>query len=439
MDIPGYRFTPIPVPMENLYSILPREFFELLVISLFSLIIGLSQKALRSSQPGNTDSTFGTDRTFTFIGILGYIFWISDESHSLYLAGLLLLVVLFAVNYYFKIRIYRDFGLTSITVALITYALSALLRTQPFWLFITVYVILLVLVELKDSLNALSKRVEREEFITLGKFLAIAGIVLPIVPDTPIVSFIDLTPYRIWLAVVIISSISYLSYLLRKFVFHDSGVLVTGILGGLYSSTATTFVLARQDRESTGNHHLFAAGMILATSMMYLRICLLLAIFNFRLLLILYPWLLLMFLVSLLIAGVMLFIGRKSAQNVDMVPSGKAVNPLEFRIAIIFTLLFVAFSFITYYTLRQFGGQGLQVLSYLVGFTDIDPFLVNLFNGHFGVDDMLISVATLQAVLSNNLLKLVYGLSLSSGSCRKLLIAGFVPIILISLLIIWLI
>lgn len=421
--------------MDGFFDIVPRELFEIIVIALFSLIIGLSQKAMRVEHADKNDSSFGTDRTFTFIGLLGYIFWISDPSGVLYITGLAIIGIFLVVNYFNKITIYQDFGITTIAVALITYSLTALIRTQPTWLFLLVYVIVLVLTELKQPLNTFSKKVNREEFITLGKFLAIAGIILPIVPDKPIVSFLDLTPYRIWLAVVVISSISYLSYLLRKFVFRDSGIIVAGILGGLYSSTATTIVLAKQSRGLVYGQRHFAAGILLATSMMYLRIAILMGIFNTQLFQLLLPWFILMIMVSLVTALIVLYF-RSDTKSIKPPVVSESVNPLEFRIALIFTLLFVAMSFITYFTVKRFGTNGLQALAYIVGVTDIDPFLINLFQGKFGVSTGLIAVATMQAILSNNVLKLVYGVALSGKKVIPLLLCGFGVILTASIVVI---
>lgn len=421
--------------MESFFEIVPRELFEVVVIAMFSLIIGLSQKAMRIAHSDKNDSSFGTDRTFTFIGLLGYIFWISDSSRTLYLFGLAIVAVFLAINYFNKISLFQDFGLTTIVIALITYSLAALIRTQPVWLFLLVYVIVLVFTELKQSLNTFSQKVNREEFITLGKFLAIAGIILPIVPDKPIVSFLDLTPYRIWLAVVVISSISYLSYILRKFVFRDSGIIVAGILGGLYSSTATTIVLAKQSRGQIYGQRHFAAGILLATAMMYLRIAILMTIFNNELFVLLIPWFLLMIVVSTLAALAVLYF-RSDTQAIKPPLVGESVNPLEFRVAIIFTLLFVVMSFLTYFTVKRFGANGLQALAYIVGVTDIDPFLINLFQGKFGVGVNMTAIATMQAIFSNNLLKLVYGFVLSGSKVKPLLLAGFSLILLASILII---
>ena len=91
---------------------------------------------------------------------------------------------------------------------------------------------------------------KNDEMITLAKFLAISGIILPMLPNENLIPDINLTPYTVWLATVVVSGISYLSYLLRRYVFHESGILVSGIIGGLYSSTATISVLARKSRKA---------------------------------------------------------------------------------------------------------------------------------------------------------------------------------------------
>ena len=108
--------------------------------------------------------------------------------------------------------------------------------------------------------------------ITLAKFLAISGIILPMLPDDNLIPGINLTPYSIWLATVVVSGISYLSYLLKRYVFRESGILVSGIVGGLYSSTATISVLARKSRKvSAQEAPEYVAAMLLAVSMMFLR------------------------------------------------------------------------------------------------------------------------------------------------------------------------
>jgi uncharacterized membrane protein (DUF4010 family) len=254
-------------------------------------------------------------------------------------------------------------------------------------------------------------------------------------PNVPMVSYMSVSPYKLWLAVVVISSISYMSYLLRKFVFINSGILVTGILGGLYSSTATTFILSRKSRLAPEKAHQYCAAIIIATSMMYIRILILVAIFNFQLFLLMYPAFIVLIILSLILGLVFWYKAPQptNVENEEMVDK----NPLEFKVAIIFTLLYLAFTFITTFTIRQFGAGGLNTLSYLVGFSDIDPFLLNLFQGKFTVGMDVLVQATLQAIISNNILKYVYAMSMGSKSSRKTLSIAFISIILINFLLIY--
>jgi uncharacterized membrane protein (DUF4010 family) len=328
--------------------------------------------------------------------------------------------------------------LTTIVIALITYSLAPLIMTQAAWLYMLVIVVVLVFSEMKETFSTLSDRFEKEEFITLAKFLIIAGIILPIVPDKPFVDFLSLTPYRVWLAVVVISSISYLSYLLKKFVFQTSGVVLSGILGGLYSSTATTFILARKSKDHPELKHQYASGIVLATSMMYLRILILIGIFNTPLFLKCWWAFLLMFAFSVM-TGLFILLFHKDKTSHAEIVGQKDKNPLEFRVAIIFTILYVGFTFITYFTINRFGALGLNLLSFIVGVTDIDPFLLNLFQGKFDVGIELLVAATLQAIISNNLLKMVYGIIIADRSLRKTLLIGFSLIIAANTLLLFLI
>lgn len=422
--------------MQLLQSI-PSEFLDFLLVTVFSLIVGLSQKNLH--QKKDIQLLFGTDRTFTFIGILGYILF-SLNPYDMYpfLTGAVILSVFFAIYYIAKIRDTQHYGMTTILIALIVYTSPALLLTKHLWMYLLVMVTVIMFSEMKEKLTTFSQSINREEFVTLAKFLIIAGIILPIVPDKPIVDFLTLTPYKIWLAVVVISSISYVSYLTRKFIFPKAGIILSGILGGLYSSTATTLVLARKSKESAENKRFqYVSAIIFATSMMYLRILLLILIFNKQLSRLLYPYFILLFIISLAIA---VFLYFKSQRNhIDTIDiSEEDHNPLEFKVALLFTVLFVAFSFITWFSLTRFGKTGLSALSFVVGITDIDPFLINLFQGKYNVSLSLIGVATMQAIISNNLVKMIYAVLFGKRNIRTLLVLCFLAIIAVNLLVVFL-
>ena len=259
--------------MANLLQDIPPDFIKFFLVVVFSLLIGLEQR--RQYIDLAFESLFGTDRTFTLIGILGFILYvINPDSMAPFLGGGAIIAGLLGIFYFQKIQIDKKFGLTSIIIALITYCLAPLVFTQPLWLTLLVVVCVLIITEVKESLFQFSQKVSNDEFITLAKFLVLAGVLLPLLPDTPISAYLPVSSYHFVLAIVAVSGISYFSYLLKKFVFPDSGIILTGILGGLYSSTATTIILARKSKEDNASNKVVPA-IFLATAMMYLRIFLL--------------------------------------------------------------------------------------------------------------------------------------------------------------------
>ena len=129
----------------------------------------------------------------------------------------------------------------------------------------------------------------------------------------------------------------------------------------------------------------------------------------------------------------MLFFNKK-ADSTEVNKTTDEKNPLEFKVAIIFTLLYIAFTMITFYTISYFGVKGLYILSFIVGMTDVDPFLINLFQGGFNVNISIIALATLQAIISNNIVKTIYAVVLSNKKIRKSLVIGFSIIILVNII-----
>ncbi len=103
----------------------------------------------------------------------------------------------------------------------------------------------MILVGSRKLLHDFVARVPKEEAVTLAQFLLLVGVVLPLLYGAPKIPFTEITPFSVWLAVVAVSALSYASYLLQRYVLPQGGILVSAALGGLYSSTATTVVLAR--------------------------------------------------------------------------------------------------------------------------------------------------------------------------------------------------
>lgn len=405
--------------MGEFLNTIPEDLKYFLVVTFLSLLIGLEQRGLHKGVTEESEKpVFGTDRTFAFIGILGFILFIlAPKTLILFIGGGVVLTLLLGIYYYGKIKEFKSFGLTSVMIAFITYCLGPLVKTQEPWLVLLIFVSVILLAELKPTFASFSKKFENEEFTTLAKFLILAGVILPILPEKKIATLIPVTPYQIWLAVVIISGISYLSYLLQKFVFQKSGLVVTAILGGLYSSTATTLILARKSKRASEKNKLFASSIVLSSAMMYVRILVIAFIFNLQLG---YYLALPMFLLCAfsVIIGYLLYRRNQDPTDLHEDLNMEQTNPLELKVGLIFAFLFVLFSTVTHFALEYYGTSGVKGLSFLVGVTDITPYLINLFEGDFPLEMTEVAKATMIAIASNNLMKSIYTTILSRRSTK---------------------
>jgi uncharacterized membrane protein (DUF4010 family) len=275
----------------------------------------------------------------------------------------------------------------------------------------------------------LARQVEIKEIITAGQFLVLTGIVLPLLPNQPVTTLTPITPRQVWLALVVVCTFSYISYLAQRYWAAAAGGLWMAALSGLYSSTATTVVLARQAKGQPALRRQAQAGITLATAIMYLHILAIVAIFNLAL-----ARALLLPLCALSTAGFVFCAvqyrwhagaDKQSAQAMHLATSA---NPLELGAAAIFALLFVAVSVATVLVKSQLGISGIYALAAIVGISDIDPFVLNLAQGGVaGVENAALAAAILIAASSNNILKAAFaaGLTVSAAALVALAGAGF--------------
>jgi uncharacterized membrane protein (DUF4010 family) len=290
---------------------------------------------------------------------------------------------------------------------LVAYVIGPVALTEPAWVAVALTVAAVLLLGHREPLHGLVRSVPRAEILTAGKFLILVGIILPLAPDRPVVEAIPVTPYRVWLAVVAVSGLSYASYLVQRYVPTREGVLVPAVLGGFYSSTATTVALARRQREAGAARADIAAGTLAATAIMHLRLLLVVLLFDRALAAAAAPALLLLF-----AAGATLawrewrkVRGDAAAANAPLATA----NPLQVMSAAIFAALFVAVSVASSWVGSNFGRVGLFTLAALVGATDIDPFVLSLAQGGApGMPAGSLAAALLIAASANNLAKAVY-------------------------------
>lgn len=378
--------------------------------SIFGFLIGLEWHSYRRA--ANKDLGFGTTRTLTLLSILGYGLTVIDPSFIAYGVGLLVIGALLSLAYWYRLTRAQDDRLLSTLIALVVYLLGPLSLHGPLWLPIVFMVVVLLLLGEKPGIRRFSDAFRHDEALTLVKFFLMAGVILPLLPDRQIAGFIDVTWHQVWFAVIVVSAISYLSYLAQTYFFPERGVLLTGILGGMYSSTAATVVLGRRaQKQPEPQARLIGVAVLLATTMMYLRLWVLIVVLGHAqtATLIATPFALLIFSTAALAWW------QFRRVNVDAEPQTEAPpsHPLEFSTALLFAFLFVFFATITHFVVTDYGVSGLHVLSFMVGFTDIDPFILSLLDGKFHVSENALEIAILIASGSNNLLKAGYTVALS--------------------------
>jgi uncharacterized membrane protein (DUF4010 family) len=390
------------------YHLLPPEGAKILLVLFLSFLTGLEREERRAA---SESYSFGGVRTYPLIGLIGY-------AASLLSGGRILPVMLgFAVvggflmlSYQHKVATSALAGVTSEMSALTMYLVGALVYREQFWIATTVSVASMLLLELKAVLEGLTKRIAPEEILTFTKFLLLTAVILPVLPNQDFGPF-QINPFKAWLVVVAVSGVSYGSYVIQKLTKGQGGVILAALLGGAYSSTVTTVVLAkRAARES--RPHLFSGGILMASGVMYLRVAGLVTMFNRNLLTTLgVPF--------AILAGVGVGVGwlwtripEASAGEVKREFEPK--NPLELRAAFFFAFLFLGILVITHLVVTYLGRAGVYTLAAVMGVTDVDPFIMGMTQSAGGITSLKVAAAAiLIAAASNNLVKGIYAYSLS--------------------------
>jgi uncharacterized membrane protein (DUF4010 family) len=393
-------------------GILPPLLAGFLATVALAFIVGLELHAYRRRGDGVVVPValgFGSTRTITLLAALGFVLWVVAPVVP-FSVGFGVVGLLLVFDYRQRLKS-GDASLLPAVIALLAYALGPFVLVAPLVVVAGLVVLILMTLGEQAQIRKFSDAFPAEEGVTLAKFFILAGLILPLLPDADIPGLPGISYTKVWTAVLVISGISYLAYLAHRYLFPRAGTLLTGVLGGMYSSTAATVVLARAARGAPADAALAPAAVVIATGMMYARLLVVIVLLGHAdaALALALPFGGLC-VASVALAGVLIW-RAKGAPAAEHEPV--SANPLDLPVAFLFAGLFVAFAAITNFVTAHFGAGGLHVLSFAVGFSDIDPFVFSLLDGKFAVSQAAVVSAVLIASGSNNLLKACYAMGLS--------------------------
>ncbi|MCK9396091.1 MAG: DUF4010 domain-containing protein [Methylobacter sp.] len=412
----------------GLYNNIPPLLINFLMTVAFAFVVGLEFR--RYQQINKYIHHFGSTRTFVLIGILGFVLYSIDSSLRFYLVGFASLGGLLAI-YYWRLSSEGLFSLFSILMTLLIYLVGPISLFFPSWFLVLFAVVLVLILGEKPFIHKVSDQLDNEEVVTLAKFLIISGVILPLLPNhQTIAPMLPVTYYKVWLAVIVVSGFSYFSYLINAYFFKNRSLLITGLLAGLYSSTAATVVIARRAYGMANASRNVSSALIMATTVMYIRLLVIIFLFDRTAAIhLLVPFL------AIILTSFAVILGLLHLNNLQAPLQSATVtkHPLELSTAVVFALLFVLFAWVTEGVTSRFGSHGLNYLAVVVGFTDIDPFILSLLSGKFVVSDPAIVSAVILASGSNNLLKAAYAVGLARNRSVLFAAAWLVFLFIISI------
>jgi uncharacterized membrane protein (DUF4010 family) len=395
--------------LETSFSELSLELWQKLALAaLVGLLVGLERE---HSQRGNETGHFAGIRTFPLIALLGCTAaYLSSEGQPwLFAVGFAGLSVLVFIVYAFSAG-QGDLGVTTEIVGLLVYLVGGMIFWDQIWLAVALGIVVTALLVARPALHGLVARIEREDIYAALKFGVVSAVVLPLLPNAPYGPWGILNPFRIWLMVVFVSAIGFAGYVAIKLLGPQRGIGITGLLGGLVSSTAVTLSFSQRSREAAPLGRHFALGIVVASVTMYPMILVQVLVFNPQLAA--YVWLPMAVLTGLGIAlGAYLWRAARSREQA----STNLANPFRLWPAIQFGLLFGIVLLITRAAQEVLGDAGVYVASFLAGLTGMDAITLSM--AQLAGDELSFQVATeslLLAATANALSK--GGLTLALGA-----------------------
>jgi uncharacterized membrane protein (DUF4010 family) len=401
---------------------MPELLKALLVSASLGALLGLERQWSGQRNHPKAETVAGA-RTFALWGVLGTLCAWIDRGHQpgIFLAGFVGMVLLVSLFLFRRAVRDRDIGLTTGAVSLATYLLGGLVSYGEVKTAVVVAVSLVVLLASKDWLHRMSRKFTSTDVYQALQFAAVTGIVLPLVPDRPYGPYGAFNPFNIWLMVVLVSGLGFAGYVAVRIFGENRGLAMTGLLGGLASSTATTLAMSRASSERPALGQVCALAVILACTVMLGRVAVLVGAVSPALLGAAAPWLALMAVPALVFAAWSWRHFRGEETAAGTANPAEAHNPLSLRVAIQFAILYALIVLLVKWAQDVFGGAGLYAASFLSGLTDLDAISLSLAQlqktGHVPAGEG--ARALVIAAMANALLKAGMAVTLGSASMRR--------------------
>lgn len=391
------------------------------------VLLGLERERTKSAE-----HSFAGVRTIGLIALAGALGAYFDDMLGVPWLSLLLFagVALLVVVSYAVTAARGELGITTEMTALLAFLLGWLCMRDQIALAGGLAVASALVLALKDWLHRLAGRIEARDVEATLKFAIVTLIILPLVPNETFgpPPFDVLNPHQLWLMVVLISAVNFLSYILVKVVGPEHGFGVTGLLGGLVSSTAVSLGFAQRSRAQPAQSPALALGILLAWTVMFVRVVVIVAVVNLPLAERLLPVMAGLALGSVAICA---WLWRRRASGAGTADVAAGDNPFELSQALRFGLAFGVVILAARAAEVYLGQTGLYLAGAVAGLTDVDAISLSMANLARG-DGLAPAVAVTTIVIAvgaNTLVKTGMAVVLGAPPLKRL-VGGAAAILL---------
>lgn len=317
-------------------------------------------------------------RTFALIGLLGGVLGVLlDDTGAWPLAAALAgVAAFFAVSYRHVVRTSGSLSATSGVAALVTLLLGVLAAEGRPVTAIAFAVVVALLLDLKPVLHRWLRLIDYREITAFLQLLVLSVVILPLLPDRGYGPYEAINPYRLWWAVILVAGLSLAGHLAMRWGGRQRGLLLTGLLGGLSSSTATTLALARQSRAQASRDAALPAAVLAACGTMFLRMVVLVGALR--------PTLLPALGVLLGAMGAACFAAatwnwaRRMPESEGHWPEEDGAPLFDLHMAVGFGILLAGVAVLTRFATDTLGGLGLYAVAGISGLADVDAITISV-------------------------------------------------------------